>query len=105
MAKTSVLAGLPICRTKDVIEAFAQETARLQRMADVAFYTCDDREHSSWLCDQAYAIKSLAQKMGIWNLVHARAVEIYDFRNSGKAGYTLKNGRIVKIQNNKEEVK
>lgn len=105
MAKTSALAALPICRTKDVIEQFAQEIARLQRMADVAFYTCNDRDYSSWLCDQSYAIKELAQKMGIWNLVHARAVEIYDFRNSGKAGYTLKNGRIVKIQNDKEEVK
>lgn len=103
MAKTSALAGLPICRTKDVIEAFAQETARLQRMADVAFYTCNDQDHSDWLCDQAYAIKGLAQKMGIWKLVHDRAVEIYDFRNSGKKGYTLKDGRIVKIQNEKEK--
>lgn len=41
------LSNLPICRTKDVIEHFAQETARLQRMADVAFYTCNDRDHSS----------------------------------------------------------
>lgn len=105
MKKTKVLAELPICRTKDVIEHFAQETARLQRMADVAFYTCNDREHSSWLCDQAYAIKGLAQKMGIWKPVYERAVEIYDFRNSGKAGYTLKDGRIVKIQNSKEEAK
>ena len=49
--------------------------------------------------------KSLAQKMGIWKLVYERAVKIYDFRNSGKAGYTLMDGRIVKIQNDKEEVK
>ena len=62
MRESKALAALPICRTKDVIEQFAQETARLQRMADVAFYTCNDRDHSSWLCDQAYAIKSLAEK-------------------------------------------
>lgn len=105
MRKSKVLAELPICRTKDVIEHFAQETARLQRLADVAFYTCNDREHSSWLCDQAYAIRGLAQKMGIWKMVHDRAVEIYDFRNSGKAGYTLKDGQIVKIQNCEGEVK
>lgn len=103
MSHSKALGNLPICRTKDVIEHFAQETARLQRMADVAFYTCNDRDHSSWLCDQAYAIKGLAQKMGIWKIVHARALEIYDFRNSGKAGYTLEEGRIVKIQNDKEE--
>ena len=103
MRESKALAALPICRTKDVIEQFAQETARLQRMADVAFYTCNDRDHSSWLCDQAYAIKSLAEKMGIWKLVHARAIEIYDFRNSGRQGYTLKDGKIVKTEQTKEE--
>ena len=96
--ESKALAHLPICRTKDVIEAFAQEIARLQRMADVAFYECNDREHSSWLCDQAYAIKVLAGNMGIWGLAFERAVEIYDFRNSGKKGYTLKDGKIVKTE-------
>lgn len=96
--KSKALSELPISTVKDVIEHFAQEVARLQRMADVAFYTNNDQTHSSWLVDQAYALKSLAEKMGIWNLVHARAVEIYDFRNSGKQGYTLKDGKIVKIQ-------
>ena len=94
--KSSALSGIPISTIKDVIEHFAQETARLHRMADVAFYTCNDTQHSSWLVDQAGAVKSLAQKMGIWKLVHARAVEIYDFRNSGQQGYTLKNGKIEK---------
>lgn len=94
--KTKALSGLPISTMKDVIEHFAQEVSRLQRMADVAFYTNNDKEYSSWLCDQAYALKSLAEKMGIWKLVHTRAVEIYDFRNSGKQGYTLKDGKIVK---------
>ena len=104
MKKSKVLAELPICRTKDVIEHFAQETARLQRMADVAFYTYNDLNNTDWLCDQAYAIKNLAEKMGIWAMVHARAIEIYDFRNSGKKGYTLKDGRIVKIDDTKEEM-
>ena len=105
MGRSKALALLPVCRTKNVIEQFAQETARLQRMADVAFYTCNDREYSSWLCDQTYAIKSLAEKIGIWGLVHARAIEIYDFRNSGKNGYTLRDGKIVKVQSEMEEVK
>lgn len=94
--KPKALSGLPISTMKDVIEHFAQETARLHRMADVAFYTCNDTQHSSWLVDQAGAIKGLAEKMGIWKRVHARAIEIYDFRNSGKQGYTLKDGKIVK---------
>lgn len=94
--KSKALHDLPISLTKDVIEQFAQEVARLQRLADVAFYICLDQKQSSWLVDQAGAIKGLAEKMGIWKLVHARAIEIYDFRNSGKQGYTLKDGKIVK---------
>lgn len=100
--KFKSLSELPISTVKDVIEHFAQEVARIQRMADVAFYINSDQDYSSWLCDQAYALKSLAEKMGIWNMVHARAVEIYDFRNSGKQGYTLKDGKIVKIEEEKE---
>ena len=96
--RSKALAGLPISLAKDVIEHFAQEVARLQRLADVSFYVNNDQDHSSWLVDQSYALKSLAEKMGIWNLVHARAVEIYDFRNSGKQGYTLKDGKIVKVK-------
>ena len=94
--KSKALHDLPISLAKDVIEHFAQEVARLQRLADVAFYTCLDQQQSSWLVDQAGAIKGLAEKMGIWKRVHARAIEIYDFRNSGKQGYTLKDGKIVK---------
>lgn len=94
--KSKALHDPPISLAKDVIEHFAQEVARLQRLADVAFYTCLDQQQSSWLVDQAGAIKGLAEKMGIWKRVHARAIEIYDFRNSGKQGYTLKDGKIVK---------
>lgn len=100
--KSKALAHLAICRTRDVIEEFARETAHLHRMADVAFYTCGDQEHSCWLVDQAYAISRLARRMQIWDLVHARAVEIYDFRNSGKQGYTLKDGKIVKAEEKEE---
>ena len=49
--RSSALSGIPISTIKDVIEHFAQETARLHRMADVAFYTCNDTQHSSWLVD------------------------------------------------------
>ena len=100
--KSKALAGIPISLAKDVIEHFAREVARLQRMADTAFYVFGDQKQSSWLVDQAGALKELAKKMGIWDLVHARAVEIYDFRNSGKQGYTLKDGKIVKIEEEKE---
>lgn len=96
MKRSKALGQLPISTMRDVIEHFSQEVARLQRMADTAFYVCGDQKQSSWLVDQVGALKELASKMGIWNIVHARAVEIYDFRNSGRQGYTLKDGKIVK---------
>ena len=68
MKKSKVLGQLPICTVKDVIEHFAQEVARLQRMADTAFYVCGDQKQSSWLVDKAGALKELAKKWasGIW---------------------------------------
>lgn len=98
MKRSKALGQLPISTVKDVIEHFAQEVARLQKQADTAFYVLCDQNHSSWLLDQVFALKELAMKMGIWEHVHARAVEIYDFRNSGRQGYTLKDGKIVKIE-------
>lgn len=90
-------------RSKETIEIFAQEVARLQRMADVSFYIKKDTDHSSWLCDQTFAIKQLAEKMGIWGPIYAQAVELYDFRNSGREGYTLKDGKIVKVEEETQE--
>lgn len=83
-------------KRKTVIEFFAQEIAELNRKADVAFYINHDQEHSSFLCDAVWHIKNLAINMGICKEVYDRAYEIYDFRNSGKSGYTLKDGKIVK---------
>lgn len=79
-----------------LIEAFAAEVAEYQRKADVAYYIRHDQDHSSFLLDCAWAIKNLAIKLGICGEVYQRAYEYYDFRNSGKSGYTLKDGKIVK---------
>ena len=51
---------------------------------------------SSFLLDGALVIKQLAVKLKICEEVYERAYEIYDFRNSGKSGYTLKGGEIVR---------
>lgn len=85
-----------ITTKRQIIERFAQRIATLQRKADIWFYERNNQDHSSWLLDQAEAIKDLAIEFGISNEVYKRAYEIYDFRNSGKRGYTLKNGKIIK---------
>jgi len=87
---------------KAVVEAFAQELACWQKMADVAYYVNGNQEESSSLVDKAFAIKELANKLGICGDVYERAYQIYDFRNSGKEGYTLKDGKIVKIEQEEE---
>ena len=43
--------------------------------------------------------QEMAIKLGICEEVYQEAYKIYDFRNSGKTGYTLKDGKIVKIEN------
>ena len=57
MKRSKALGQLPISTMRDVIEHFAQEVARLQRMADTAFYVCGDQKQSSWLVDQVGALK------------------------------------------------
>jgi hypothetical protein len=38
----------------------------------------------------------MCQTLGIAEQVYEEAYKIYDFRNSGKEGYGLKDGKIVK---------
>ena len=85
-----------ITTRKTIVEKFAQQIADLQRKADIWFYERNDPNHSSWLLDQVSVVKVLAIELGICDEVYKRAYEIYDFRNSGKKGYTLKYVKIVK---------
>lgn len=83
---------------KSLVNNLAEGLAQYQKMADVAYYVNGSQEESSRMLDWAFVIKELASRMGICADVFARAYEIYDFRNSGKKGYTLKDGKIVKIE-------
>lgn len=79
-----------------VIDHLAFELARIQKRADETYYIDGNVEHSSWLIDGLGGLLNVARNMGITNEVYERAYEYYDFRNSGKEGYTLKDGVIVK---------
>ncbi len=81
---------------EEVIDHLAFELARIQKMADEWFYIRDNVDHSAWLIDNLGGLLNVARNMGILNEVYERAYEYYDFRNSGRSGYTLKDGVIVK---------
>lgn len=83
---------------QEVINIFAQEMAKTQKKADKFYYEQNNKDMSSYCEDHALVIKNLAIKLGICEEVYQEAYKIYDFRNSGKKGYTLKNGKIVKIE-------
>lgn len=87
-----------------VIDHLAFELARIQKRADETYYIDGNVEHSSWLIDGLGGLLNVARNMGILNEVYERAYEYYDFRNSGKEGYTLKDGVIVKEEEDGERM-
>lgn len=86
-----------ITTKKKIIEEFAQEIAEIQRRADVCYYEKGNQEQSAYLLDRASGLKKFAGRLGICGAVYKRAYGIYDFRNSAKNGFTLKDGRIVRV--------
>lgn len=82
---------------KTIIKEFAEELARIQREADIWYYLKNDKNHSDWLLVKADEIKNFAIRLNICKEVYNEAYKIYDFRNSGRKGYTLKSGIIVKV--------
>lgn len=94
-----------ITTRKRIIMEIAKEIADTQRRADVEYYKphlknykpeANKNNHAAWLLDKVLPLRDLAQKMGISKEVYEEAYRIYDFRNSGKSGYTLKDGKIVR---------
>ena len=84
-----------IATRKRIIKEFAIKIAELQRKADEWYYNRNDQKHSSWLLDQIIPLGEMINKMGISKKVYIEAYKIYDFRNSGKKGYILKDGKII----------
>lgn len=87
---------------KRIVREFAEEIANLQKRADEIYYKdtpvkFGENEHASWLLDQVNTLKDFSAKLGITKQVYNEAYKIYDFSNSGKDGYILKDGKIVKI--------
>lgn len=90
---------------KRMIKEFAKQIAEIQQRADKEYYKPHlnnykpvegKNEHAAWILDQVNPLKKMCQELGIVKQVYEEAYKIYDFRNSGKTGYTLVNGKIVK---------
>jgi hypothetical protein len=85
-----------------MIKEFASRIAELQRKADECYYRDNPPKehgntHASWFVDQVITLQEMCRNLGIVQQVYEEAYRIYDFRNSGKHGYTLKDGKIVKV--------
>ena len=90
-----------LVRRKTIIREFAAKIAAIQKRADEHYYRdnppkVNKNDHASWLLDQTIPLNDMCKKLGILKKVYEEAYKIYDFRNSGKTGYTLVDGRIVK---------
>lgn len=94
-----------ITTRKRIIREIAENIADIQRRADVEYYKphlknykpeANENDHASWLLDKVFPLRDLAEKLGIRKEVYEEAYKIYDFHDSGRAGYTLKDGKIVK---------
>lgn len=81
---------------RKVINAIAFKIADLQRKADIEYYNNDNKDRACYLVDQVNPLKQLTIKLDICKEVYDEAYSIYDFRNSGRDGYILKNGKIIK---------
>lgn len=86
---------------KRIVKEIAESIANLQKRADEIYYRDklpkeNNNELSSFILEQVQPLKDFAMKLGICEKVYQEAYKIYDFRNSGRTGYTLRDGKIVK---------
>ena len=79
-----------------LINELAIKIADIQRKVDIWYYEQNNYNHAAWLLDQIIPLKEIANKYNICDDVYKIAYTIYDFRNSGRPGYTLQDGKIVK---------
>lgn len=80
----------------DFISTMAKYLAELNRCADVWYYTHGDLDQCDYFMTKIDAVKDLCAMCKCIPEVWAEAKKIYDFSNSGREGYTLKDGKIVK---------
>lgn len=88
---------------KRLVDVLATELAAIQTRVDVEFYINHNMDACNRYIVMADMAKTRAMELGICAEVYERAYEIYDFRNSGKEGYTLADGKIVPVEEAPQE--
>lgn len=79
------------------IDNMARYLAYLHRTADSYYYsTLRDRDMIDFFVNKIEAVRDICIIFKCTPEVWAKAKTIYDFTNSGRFGYTLKDGKIVK---------
>lgn len=86
-----------------IIMPFSKIVAEIQDRADSVYYYDDPpkayhNDLSAEILNELIPIRRICEKLNILKIVYDEAYKIYDFRNSGRSGYTRKDGKIVKIK-------
>lgn len=86
-----------------VLIPFAEIVANTQKRADLIFYSDNptkdfNNDVSGNMLNELVPICRIIKKLGISELVYEWALMIYDFTNSGRSGYTLKDNIIQKVK-------
>lgn len=78
---------LRVINKSKLTEQCAYEMAARQNEADWWYYVLHDQEMSSYILDTLVTFHDLINRLGIFDNVYRRALEIYDFSQSGRDGY------------------
>lgn len=84
--------------SSEFIFEMAKYVAYLQSRADVHFYERTDKDMADYYITKCDAARDICSIFDCIPEVWAEAKKIYDFTNSGREGYTLKDGKIVKVE-------
>lgn len=82
----------------DFISTMAKYVAYLARQADTYFYEKNEQDMVDYFMTKLDTARDICAMFKCIPDVWAEAKKIYDFSNSGREGYTLKDGKIVKVE-------
>ena len=87
--------------SENFINKMAHFVAFCHSRAD-AYYYSEPREQDmvDYFMTRCDAARDICTMFECTSKVWAEAKKIYDFTNSGREGYTLRDGKIVKIEDN-----
>lgn len=83
---------------KELVEKFAKEMARLQKKADKYYYIDNNKEMADYVLIYAVELKDFASKLGICEEMYQEAYKIYNFKYSGKKGFTPSQEQLEELR-------